>query len=163
MRGEIVGADLRQPAAVAAERRAHRIENVRGAHRSSSSRSAESSSAVGGSVVWSSFAHLQLPAGLLAHLVDLDARVDLGEHELLRLWVGLEHAEIGDHRGRPAAAEAEALARARAPSPWPTVVQKSSFSTNVRLACGAITITSPQLAAISGAPPAPGSRVFGWS
>ena len=39
----------------------------------------------------------------------------------------------------------------------------SSRSTSVRGWCGAITITSPQLAAISGAPPAPGRRVFGCS
>ena len=48
-------------------------------------------------------------------------------------------------------------------SPWPTVVLKSSVSTNVRVECGATTTTSPQCAAISGAPPAPGRRVVGAS
>jgi hypothetical protein len=45
----------------------------------------------------------------------------------------------------------------------PVVVTKSSRSTNVRGLCGAITTTSSQPVAISGAPPAPGRRVFGWS
>ena len=53
--------------------------------------------------------------------------------------------------------------RAPAPSPWPTVVTKSSSSTKVRFECDAITTTSSHPAAISGAPPAPGRRVFGSS
>ena len=43
------------------------------------------------------------------------------------------------------------------------VVTKSSRSTNVRVECGATTITRRQPRAISGAPPAPGRRVLGVS
>ncbi len=47
------------------------------------------------------------------------------------------------------------------PSPKPTEVTKSTRSTNDRRLCRTTTITSRQDAAISGAPPAPGSRTFG--
>jgi hypothetical protein len=47
------------------------------------------------------------------------------------------------------------------PSPKPTEVTKSTRSTKVRRFCRTITMTSRQDAAISGAPPAPGSLIFG--
>ena len=49
------------------------------------------------------------------------------------------------------------------PRSWASEVTKSSFSTNVRGEWRTITITDFAQAAISGAPPAPGSRTFGWS
>ena len=53
------------------------------------------------------------------------------------------------------------FSRLPGPFPWPTDVMKSTFSTNARGLWRTITITSPHEAAISGAPPAPGSRTFG--
>jgi hypothetical protein len=47
--------------------------------------------------------------------------------------------------------------------PKPTEVTKSTCSTNARALCRITTITSRQDAAISGAPPAPGSRTVGSS
>ena len=44
----------------------------------------------------------------------------------------------------------------------PTVVQKSSSRTNERGLCRRTTSVCLQCAAISGAPPAPGRRTFGW-
>ena len=47
------------------------------------------------------------------------------------------------------------------PDPYPTEVTKSTRSTNERWFCLTTTITSRHEAAISGAPPAPGSRTLG--
>jgi hypothetical protein len=52
-------------------------------------------------------------------------------------------------------------ARSPGPAPNPTKVTKSTRFTNDRRVCRVTTITSRQEAAISGAPPAPGSRAFG--
>ncbi len=49
------------------------------------------------------------------------------------------------------------------PRPKPTVVTKSTCSTNALFMWRMTTMTSPHDAAISGAPPAPGSLTFGWS
>ena len=51
--------------------------------------------------------------------------------------------------------------RSPGPSPKPTEVTKSTRSTSERGDCRSTTITSLQEAAISGAPPAPGSLTFG--
>ena len=53
------------------------------------------------------------------------------------------------------------FSRLPGPEPWPTDVMKSTVSTKARVLWRTITITSPHEAAISGAPPAPGSRTFG--
>ena len=52
-------------------------------------------------------------------------------------------------------------ARSPGPEPKPTDVTKSTRSTKDRRVCLVTTITSRQDAAISGAPPAPGSLVLG--
>ena len=52
-------------------------------------------------------------------------------------------------------------ARLSPPSRWPADVTKSSLSTNARVFCRSVISTSLHDAAISGAPPAPGSRVDG--
>src|SRR3984885_4819440 len=49
------------------------------------------------------------------------------------------------------------------PSPNPTEVTKSPRSTNDLRLCRTTTIASRHEAAISGAPPAPGSRTEGWA
>src|SRR3954452_7666248 len=59
-------------------------------------------------------ADAQVPSGRLAHLVDLDARVDGDELELGVLRARLEHPEVGDDDGRGGAGEAEPLAVAAA-------------------------------------------------
>ena len=78
---------------------------------------------------------LKLPAGRLAAPARRSTPgVHARQDELLGVRIWLEHAEIGDHGRRAGAAEAEPL-RDRGPpgpSPCPTVVQKSSRSTNVR-------------------------------
>ncbi len=51
--------------------------------------------------------------------------------------------------------------RVPGPLPNPTLVTKSTRSTNARLLCLTTTMTSLQEAAISGAPPAPGSLTTG--
>src|SRR5215468_6199697 len=51
--------------------------------------------------------------------------------------------------------------RSPRPVPYPTEVTKSTRSTKDRRLCRTMMITSRQNAAISGAPPAPGSRTFG--
>ena len=53
------------------------------------------------------------------------------------------------------------FSRSPGPLPNPTEVTKSTRSTNALALWRTTTITSRQLAAISGAPPAPGSRTFG--
>ena len=64
---------------------------------------------------------------------------------------------------RAPAAEAEALAgRRRPPRSRPSRDEVDPIDERP-LACRGTTTTSRQDAAISGAPPAPGRRVFGWS
>ena len=50
----------------------------------------------------------------------------------------------------------------KASPPRPSEVTKSSVSTKARGECRTMTMTSFAAAAISGAPPAPGRRTFGW-
>ena len=60
----------------------------------------------------------------------------------------LEDAEVGDD-------DADVVAR--------RLVVKSSRATNVRVECRSITKTSLTPSAISGAPPPPGRRTFGFA
>ena len=63
---------------------------------------------------------------------------------------------------RPAPAQAQPLAVARAVAEADRG-DEVDRSTKARVDWRTITMTSPHEAAISGAPPAPGSRTFGWS
>ena len=55
----------------------------------------------------------QRPAGRGARPGRIDAGVNVGQGQLAGLRIGLEHAEVGDHLDRTAAAQAETLAVAR--------------------------------------------------
>ena len=147
VRGEVVGAHARQRAAVAAERRAHRVVDVGGAHRASSSRSAASSSSVGGSVVAQLVGDAQRPSrSPRAPASTVDARVQL----------------------RSASARRPASGSSTPRSVITAVGARAAWSCGSRAArrtCAASAARSrrprAQPAAISGAPPAPGRRVRG--
>ena len=102
----------------------------------------------------------EVPARRFAHRVDLYAVVR---------WVKVSSLVSGSGSSTPRSVTTAvgprprkpSASRAPGPSPWPTVVRKSSCSTNVRVECGH---DDDHLAAARGdlgRPPAPGRRVFG--
>ena len=50
-----------------------------------------------------------MPAGRLAHLIHLDAGMQLGKHQLGRARIRPEHAEVGDHQRGARATQPELL------------------------------------------------------
>ena len=116
----------------AGRRRAPHWSGCSSAHQLAQRRQLSSLGVGGGELV----GDLQLPAGRLADLLGGHARVHLRQRQLLGLRIWLEHAEIGDHGGRSARRGSRAARAPPGPSPCPTVVQKSSRSTNVRAAVG---------------------------
>jgi len=86
--------------------------------------------------------------------------VQVGEHELAGHRIRLQHTEIGDDPAR-AAARAGRAPRLAGPRPKPNEVTKSTRSRTRAGSGRTTTMTSLQEAAISGAPPAPGSRTLG--
>ena len=85
--------------------------------------------------------------------------MELREHELA-VPIRLEDAEIGDDGLWAAAADAGRHALARPPRK-PADVQKSTFSGKRRFWCGVMMNHRSAQAAISIAPPEPGSRTLG--
>ena len=104
--------------------------------------------------------HGELPAGLGRRVLHRHHGVQPGEGELEGRRVRLQDAQVGDDLAgrRP---RQPRRSRRPGPSPNPTEVTKSTRSTNDRRFCRTTTITSRHDAAISGAPPAPGSRTAG--
>ena len=69
------------------------------------------------------------PTGFTPNLVDLDARVDGGQGQLVSGGVGSQYSEVGDDRG----GSAPPVGDRPVPSfPNPTDVTKSTVSTNIR-------------------------------
>ena len=126
-----------------------------------SERSTSSSSAEGGRL-----ARLrrepQRPAAFAQDILASRAWVERGDCKLARLRIRLHQAEVGDDLGRAFGRHPKRCAALR-PAPWPSEVTKGSFSTKARRPIAMVMKISWQLVAISGAPPPPGSRTFGFA
>src|SRR5438128_6037928 len=126
------------------------------------SRSTDSSCAVGGGVSWRS------PANFTGHPVRLviSSRVvpgctDVTINSFVSACGRIRHRSVTTRLGP--AVLMPALRRWSPPVPNPNEVTKSTFGTNARGEWETITKTCPQQPAISGAPPPPGKRTFGFA
>src|SRR6185312_2200145 len=174
-RAEVVGTDAGERAAVAADRGADAIDNEYVAHHSApsclpwaasvracSARSVSSSAACGTGVstTWSANLIGQPVASMICSRV-MPGWIDTTASSRVTRSGSITHRSVtttcGPLPGRPA------RWRASPPSMWPTLVTKSSLLTKARFDWRMMMNTSFAEPAISGAPPAPGRRVFGAS